>query len=169
MNCTQAHSLIQAELDGETNAEQHRQLQAHTKTCEACQARQAQFQAMAEGFEWLAQESETVPQTPPKVIRISWAPRVAAVAAAAAIVLLVAWPFGRPPKQDQSVSTINQIPDQNTGSRFEFELTGESFDKYLAVEQESIEPNVHIVWLYPNQGLTKKSSSLAPLTDPVHS
>ena len=168
MKCERAINLIHAEFDGETSAEQQRALQAHLETCESCRVLQTQFKAMAEGFEWLAQESETVPQTAPAMIRSLWTRRVA-VAAAAAIALWVAWPFGRPSGQTQFVSNRESIPEQHTESNFEFELVGESFDKYLAVEQESIEPTVHIVWLYRNQGFSKKSSSLAPLTRPIHS
>ncbi len=168
MNCTQAHSWIQAELDGETSAEQQGALQAHIETCGACRELQTQFKAMVEGFEWLAEDSEMVPQTASAIIRLSWARRVA-VAAAAAIVLWVAWPFGRPSEQTHFVSSGESIPHQPTESKFEFELVGESFDKYLAVEQESIEPKVHIVWLYRNQGFAKESSSAECPKTPLHS
>lgn len=171
MKCERARNLIHAELDGEINAEQQGALQAHVETCESCRALQAQFKAMAEGFEWLAEESETVPQTAPAIIRLSWARRVggAATAAAAVIALLVAWPFGGSSEHTRFVSSDESTTDQPGGSRFEFELVGESFEKYLAVEQESSDPHVHIVWLYKNQGYSKKSSSMNHPEKRVHS
>lgn len=169
MKCERAHNLIHAEFDGESNAEQQRGLQAHIESCEACRALQAQFRAMAEGFEWLAQESETVPQTAPTTIRVLWIRRVAVSAAAAAIVLWVAWPFGGPSGPTRFVSNDESTPHQPAGSQFQFELVGESFDKYLAIEQQSSVPNVHIVWLYHNQGFSKKSSSLEVPETPLHS
>ncbi len=160
MNCAHAHKLIQAELDGELGADQCLSLADHLDDCEACRTIQAQFRDMDAGFEWLAEESEAVPQPASAIIRLPWVGR-AAIAAAAAIVLWVAWPFGGPSDHTRFVSSDE--------SKFEFELVGESFDKYLAVEQESIEPNVHIVWLYHNQGFSKKSSSLGRPAEPMHS
>lgn len=169
MKCERAHSLIHAEFDGESNAQQQRALQAHIETCEACRTLQAQFQAMAEGFEWLAQESEMAPQTAPAIIRLLWVRRVAIAAAAAAMVLWVAWPFSGPSEQTRLVSNDESAPHQRTESNFEFELVGESFDKYLAVEQEPIVPNVHIVWLHRNQGFSEESSSAERFETPLHS
>ncbi len=174
MKCERARNLIHAELDGEINAEQQGALQAHVETCESCRVLRAQFKAMVEGFEWLAEESETVPQTAPAeptIIRLPWVRRAAgfAVAAAAVIALLVAWPFGGSSEHTRLVSSHESTTDQPGGSRFEFELLGESFDTYLAVEQESSDPHVHIVWLYKNQGYSKKSSSMNHPEKPVHS
>ena len=169
MKCERAINLIHAEFDGETSAEQQRALQTHLETCESCRVLQTQFKAMAEGFEWLAQESETVPQTAPAIIRLSWARRGAVAAAAAAIALGVAWPFGGPSGPTRFVSNDVSTPHQPAESNFEFELIGESFNKYLAVEQESIEPNVHIVWLYRNQGYAEESSSAEHPETSLHS
>ena len=159
MNCEQAHNLIHAELDGDITAQQQLALQTHTETCESCGLMQAQFRAMEKGFDWLAEQSEVVPQAAPAeqmIIRGPWVRRVAgfAVAAAACVALYVALPFGRSPGEREVVVIPPPEP------KLQFQLTGESFDKYLAVEQESTEPNVHIVWLYKNQGYSKESSQL---------
>ena len=158
MNCEQAHNLIHAELDGDITSEQQLALQTHTETCDSCDLMRTQFRAMEKGFDWLAEQSEVVPQaapTEPTIIRGPWSltracqgRRVAgiAVAAAACVAFYLAWPFGGSPGEREVV--VNPPPE----SKLQFQLTGESFDKYLAVEQESTEPNVHIVWLYKNQG-----------------
>ncbi len=156
MNCEQAHNLIHAELDGDITAAQQLTLQTHTETCESCGLIRTQFQAIAQGFDWLAEQSEVVPSAAPAeptLIRGPWVRRAGAiaVAAAACVAFYLALPFGGPQDEAQIVS------DQ---ARLEFHLTGESFDKYLAIEQESTEPNVHIVWLYKNQGYSKESSQL---------
>ncbi len=158
MNCEQAHNLIHAELDGDITAQQQRALQTHTETCGPCGRMRRQLQAMEQGFDWLTGHSEIVPQaTPaePMIIRGPWVRRAAGIiAAAACLALYLALPFGRSPRERQVVV----IPPPE--SQFQFQLTGESFDKYLAVEQESTEPNVHIVWLYENQGYSKESSQV---------
>ena len=164
MNCEQAHNLIHAELDGDITAEQQLELQTHTETCESCCLMQAQFRAMETGFDWLAEQSEVVPAaTPaqPMIIRGPWVRRAAgfAVAAAACLALFLARPFGGPQ------SEIEIVSDQQ---KLEFHLTGESFDKYLAVEEPSTEPNVHIVWLYKNQGYSKESSRVNRTEDTLH-
>ncbi len=159
MNCEQAHNLIHAELDGDITAEQQLALQTHTETCESCGLMRTQFRAMEKSFDWLAEQSEVVPQAAPAeptIIRGPWVRRAAgiAVAAAACVALYLALPFGGP--QDGVEIASDQPPE----SKLEFQLTGESFDKYLAVEQESAAPNVHIVWLYKNQGYSKGSSQV---------
>ena len=163
MNCEQAHNLIHAELDGDITAEQQRALQTHTDTCESCSLMRKQFRAMETGFDWLTEQSEVVPSAAlakPTIIRGPWSLTPAcqgrraagiAVAAAACVALYLALPFGRPQGEVEIVS------DQ---PKLEFQLTGESFEKYLAVEQESAEPNVHIVWLYKNQGYSRESSQV---------
>ncbi len=168
MNCAQAHNLIHAELDGDITAAQQRTLRMHTETCESCGLMRSQFRAMETGFDWLAEQSDVVPQAAPAgptIIRGPWARRAAgfAVAAAACVALYLALPFGRSPEDHEVV--VNPPPKPE----LQFQLTGESFDKYLAIEQESTEPNVHIVWLYKNQGRSKKSSQLDPPTTPLHS
>ncbi len=157
MNCEQAHNLIYAELDGDITAQQRLTLATPTETCESCGLMQTQFKAMEKAFDWLTEQSEVVPQAAPAkptIIRGPWLRRVAAiaVAAAACVTLYLASPFSRPSGEHEVV----EIPSPQ--SKLEFHLTGESFDKYLAVEQESTEPNVHIVWLYKNQGYSKESS-----------
>ena len=159
MNCEQAHDLIHAELDGVITAEQQLALQTHTETCGSCGLIRTQFRAMEKSFDWLAEQSEVVPSAAPAeptIIRGPWVRRAAgfAVAAAACVALYLALPFGGPQGEVEIVS------DQPAQPKLEFRLTGESFDKYLAVEQESTEPNVHIVWLYKNQGYSKESSQL---------
>ncbi|MCZ6653016.1 MAG: zf-HC2 domain-containing protein [Planctomycetota bacterium] len=168
MNCTQAHDLIHAELDGDITAEQQRALQTHTESCELCSLMQAQFRAMEKGFDWLAEQSEVVPSAAlakPTVIRGPWVRRAAAiaVAAAACVAFYLALPFGGPQGEVEIVSAQPAQP------KLEFRLTGESFDKYLAVEQESTEPNVHIVWLYKNQGFFRESSQVDCPTTLSHS
>ncbi len=165
MNCEQAHNLIHAELDGDITAAQQLTLQRHIDSCESCFLMRTQFQAMEAGFDWLAEQSEVVPQAAPAeptIIRGPWVRRVAgiAVAAAACVAFYLALPFGGPQDEAQIVS------DQ---ARLEFHLTGESFDKYLAVEEESTEPNVHIVWLYENQGYSRESSRVNRPTTLSHS
>ncbi len=157
MNCEQAHNLIHAELDGDITAEQQLALQTHTGTCESCGLMRTQFRAMEQGFDWLAEQSEFILQaapTRPTIIRGPWLRRVAAIAAAAAacVTLYLALPFSRPSGEHEVA--VNPPPEP----KLEFHLTGESFDKYLAVEQKSNQPNVHIVWLYKNQGYSKESS-----------
>ncbi len=157
MNCAQAYNLIHAELDGDITAQQQRALQTHTETCESCGLMQTQFRAMDQGFDWLTEQSEIVPQaapTVPTIFRLPWVRRAAgmAVAAAACVALYVALPFGRPSGNHEVVVIPPPEP------KLDFHLTGESFDKYLAVEEESTEPNVRIVWLYKNQGYSKESS-----------
>ncbi len=157
MNCEQAHNLIHAELDGDITEEQQLALHTHAETCDSCGLMRTQFQAMEAGFDWLAEQSEVVPTAvpaEPTIIRGPWLRRVAAiaVAAAACVTLYLALPFSRPSGEHDVV--VNPPPEP----KLEFRLTGESFDKYLAVEQESTEPNVHIVWLYKNQGYSKESS-----------
>ncbi len=166
MNCEQAHNLIHAELDGDITAEQQLALQTHTETCESCGLMRTQFQAMEKGFDWLAEQSEVVPSAAPAeptIIRGPWSLTLAcqgrrvagiAVAAAACVALYLALPFGGP--QDG----VEIASDQPPKPKLEFRLTGESFEKYLAVEQESAAPNVHIVWLYKNQGYSKGSSQV---------
>ncbi len=166
MNCEQAHNLIHAELDGDITAEQQLALQTHTDTCESCGLMRTQFRAMEKGFDWITEQSEVVPQAAPAeptIIRGPWSwtltrhgRRVAgvAVAAAACLALYLALPFGEP--QDE----VKIVSDQPPKPKLQFQLTGESFEKYLAVEQESTEPNVHIVWLYKNQGYSKGSSQV---------
>ncbi len=165
MNCEHAHNLIHTELDGDITAEQQLALQTHTETCGPCGLMRTQFQAMEAGFDWLAEQSNAVPaRTPaqPTIIRglwVShglWVRRAAgiAVAAAACVALYVALPFGRPSGKHE----VAVLPPPKP--KLEFHLTGESFDKYLAVEHESTEPNVHIVWLYENQGYSKESSQV---------
>ena len=163
MKCERARNLIHAELDGEIKAEQQRTLQSHVETCESCGLMRAQWRAMERGFDWLAEQSGTLAQAPATastIIRPSWLWRAAgaAVAAAAVIALLVAWPFGGPSEHTRLVTSDEPTTNQPGGARFEFELVGESFEKYLAVEQESGEPNVHIVWPHKNQGYSKESS-----------
>ncbi len=167
MNCEQAHNLIHAELDGDITAAQQRALQTHTETCDPCGLMRRQFQAMEQGFDWLTEQSEVVPQATlaePTIIRGPWVRRAAAiaVAAAACVALYPALPFGRPSGEREVVV----IPPPQ--SKLEFHLTGESFDKYLAIEQESTEPNLHIVWLYENQGRSKKSSQLDRPANTLH-
>ena len=159
MNCEQAHNLIHAELDGDITTAHQRALQTHADTCESCGVMRRQFQAMEEGFDWLTEHSDVVSQATPAestIIHGQWTRRVAgfAVAAAACVALYVALPFGRSPGEREVVVIPPPEP------KLQFQLTGESFDKYLAVEQESTEPNVHIVWLYKNQGYSKESSQL---------
>ena len=156
MNCEQAHNLIHAELDDDITAAQQRALQTHTDTCDSCSLMRAQLQAMEAGFDWLAEQSEVVPAAAPAqpmIIRGPWVRRAAgiAVAAAACLALFLTGPFG-----GEHQVVVNPPPKPN----LEFHLTGESFDKYLAVEQESAEPNVHIVWLYKNQGYSRESSQV---------
>ncbi len=159
MNCEQAHNLIHAELDADISVEQQLTLATHTETCEACNLMRTQFRTMEQGFDWLAEQSEVVPSAAPAeptIIRGPWLRRSAAIAAAAAacVTLYVASPFGSPSGEHEVA--VNPRPEP----KLEFRLTGESFDKYLAVEQESTEPNVHIVWLYKNQGYSKESSQV---------
>ena len=159
MNCEQNHNLIHAELDGDITVEQQLALQTHTETCHSCDLIRTQLQAMEQGFDWLAEQSAVVPQAAPAeptIIRGPWLRRAAAIAAAAAacVTLYVALPFGRSPGEREVVVIPPPEP------KLQFQLAGESFDKYLAVEQESTEPNVHIVWLYKNQGYSKESSQL---------
>ncbi len=159
MNCEQAHNLIHAELDGDITAQQQLTVAAHTETCKSCSLMRTQFQAMGKGFDWLTEQSEVVPQAAPAeptIIPGPWLRRVAAIAAAAAacVTLYVALPFGRPSGKNEVAVILPPEP------KLEFHLTGESFDKYLAVEQESTEPNVHIVWLYKNQAYSKESSHM---------
>ena len=168
MNCDQAHILIHAELDGDITAEQQLTLLTHTESCDSCSLMRTQFQAMEAGFDWLAEQSEAVPQAAPVVptiIRGPWVRRVAgiAVAAAACVALYHSLPFGGP--QDD----VKIVSDQPPEPKLQFRLTGESFDKYLAVEQESATPNVHIVWLYKNQGYSKGSSQVDRPTTLSHS
>ena len=168
MNCDQAHNLIHAELDGDITVEQQCTLQTHTETCESCGLMRTQFRAMEKGFVWLAEQSEALPQAAPAeptIIRGPWVRRAAgiAVAAAACVAFYLALPFGRPQGEVETVS------DQRAQPKLEFRLTGESFDKYLAVEQESTEPNVHIVWLYKNQGFFRESSQVDRPTTLSHS
>ena len=167
MNCEQAHNLIHAELDGDITVAQQRALQTHTEKCESCSLAQMQFQAMEAGFDWLAEQSEVVPAAAPAqpmIIRGPWVRRAVgfAVAAAACLALFLAWPFGG--SQDETGIVL----DQPAQPYLEFHLTGESFDKYLAVEQESTQPNVHIVWLYKNQGYSKESSRVNRPEDTLH-
>ncbi len=166
MNCEQAHNLIHAELDGDITVEQQRALQTHTETCESCRLMQTQFRAMEQGFDWLAEQSEVVPQASPAeqtIIRGPWSLTLGrqgrraagiAVAAAACLAFYLALPFGGPQGE------VEIALDQPAQPKLEFQLTGESFDKFLAVEQESTEPNVHIVWLYKNQGYSRESSQV---------
>ena len=159
MNCEQAHNLIHAELDRDITAQQQLALDAHAEKCESCGLMRTQLRAMEQGFEWLAEQSEVVPSAAsaePTIIRGPWLRRIAAFAAAAAacVTLYVALPFSGPPGEHKVV--VNPPPKP----KLEFHLTGESFDKYLAVEQESTEPNVHIVWLYKNQGYSRESSQM---------
>jgi anti-sigma factor RsiW len=151
MNCEQARNLIHAELDGDITAEQRLALQTHTSSCESCSLMQGQFRSMEDGFDWLAEQSEVVPPAAPTIIRLPWVGRAAriAVAAAACLALYLAWPSG-----ETQPRVAKAEPD------LQFQLNGESFDKYLAVEQESAQPNVRIVWLYKNQGYSKESSRL---------
>ena len=159
MNCTQAHDLIHAELDRDITAQQQLALDAHAEKCESCGLMRTQFQAMGQGFDWLTEHSEILPQAAPAeptIIRGPWIRRAAAiaVAAAACVTLYVALPFSRPSGEHEVA--VNPPPKP----KLEFHLTGESFDKYLAVEQESTVPNVHIVWLYKNQGYSRESSQM---------
>ncbi len=159
MNCEQAHNAIHAELDGDITAEQQLALQTHTETCDPCGLMRTQFRAMETGFAWLTEQSEVIPQAAPAeptIIRGPWVRRAAAiaVAAAACVAFYLALPFGGSPEGPEVV--VKSPPE----SKLEFHLTGESFDKYLAVEQESTEPNVHIVWLYKNQGYSRESSQV---------
>ncbi len=159
MNCTQAQNLIHAELDGDITAEQQLALQAHAETCESCGLMRSQFRAMETGFDWLAEQSEVVPAAmpaEPTIIHGPWVRRAAgfATAAAACFALYLILPIGGPQ------GDIEIVSDQPTKPKLEFHLTGESFDKYLAVEQESAESNVRIVWIYKNQGYTKESSKM---------
>ncbi len=168
MNCTQAHHLIHVELDGELADEQQSALNEHVNTCEACRLLRMQFLAMQTSFEWLTDQSQTPLQDTPAalvIIRLPWVRRAAgfAVAAAAVVALYLAWPFSRAPQDAQVASTTSDEP------KLEFELTGESFDKYLAVEQESGEAHVHIVWLYRNQGYSKESSRAERPETTLHS
>ncbi len=168
MNCEQAHNLIHAELDGDITPEQQLALQTHTETCNSCDLMRTQFRAMETGFDWLTEQSEVVPAaTPaqPTIIRGPWVRRAGefAVAAAACLALFLAWPFGG---QQGEVEIASDQPAQ---PKLEFRLTGESFDKYLAVEQASTEPNVHIVWLYKNQGYSRESSQVDRPTTLSHS
>ncbi len=175
MNCEQAHNLIHAELDGDITAAQQLALQTHTDTCESCGLMRTQFQAMEMGFDWLAEQSEVMPQAAPAeptIIRGPWSLTLArqgrrvagiAVAAAACVALYLALPFGGP--QDE----VKTGSDQPPKPKLEFRLTGESFEKYLAVEQEWTEPNVHIVWLYKNQGDSRESSRGERPKTPLHS
>ncbi len=167
MNCEQAHNLIHAELDGDITAEQQRALQTHTETCDPCGLMRRQFQAMEQGFDWLTEQSEVVPAATPDqamIIRGPWVRRAAgfAVAAAACLALFLAWPLGGPFGEGE---LAENLPAQQ---KLEFHLTGESFDKYLAVEEPSTEPNVHIVWLYKNQGYSKESSRVNRPEDTLH-
>ncbi len=167
MNCEQAHNLIHAEIDGDITVGQQLALQAHIEICESCGLMRTQFRAMEKGFDWLAERSEVVPATAPAeptIIRGPWVRRAAgfAVAAAACVALYLALPFGRPSGEREVVV----IPPPE--SKLEFHLTGESFDKYLAIEQESTESNVHIVWLYKNQGYSKESSRVNRPEDTLH-
>ena len=157
MNCEQAHDLIHAELDGDITAAQQLSLQTHTETCDSCGLMRTQFRAMEKSFDWLAEQSEVVPSAAPAeptILRGPWVRRAAgiAVAAAACVAFYLAWPLGESPGEREVVVIPPPQP------KLEFHLTGESFDKYLAVEQESTEPNVHIVWLYKNQAYSKESS-----------
>jgi hypothetical protein len=166
MNCKQAYHLIHAELDGELADVQQSALDEHVDTCEPCRLLRTQFLAMKAGFEWLADQSQTPSQdtpTEPVIIPLPWVRRAAgfAVAAAAVGALYLAWPFGAAPQDDQFASITSNEP------KLEFELTGESFDKYLAVERHTEEPRVHLVWLYKNQGYSKDSSSLETPQDPI--
>ena len=167
MNCTQAHNLIHAEFDGDITGQQQLALEAHTETCESCGSMRTQFRAMEQGFEWLTEQSEVVPSASPAeltIIRGPWFRRAAGIiAAAACVALYLVLPFSRPSGEHEVV--VISPPE----SKLEFHLTGESFDKYLAVEQESAEPNVHIVWLYKNQGYSKESSQVDGPTTPLHS
>ena len=167
MNCEQALNLIHAELDGDITAARQRALQTHTETCNPCGRLRRQFQAMEQGFDWLAEQSEVVPQAAspePMIVRGPWVRRAVgfAVAAAACLALFLAWPFGG--SQDETGIVL----DQPAQPYLEFHLTGESFDKYLAVEQESDESNVRIVWLYKNQGYSKESSRVNRPEDTLH-
>ncbi len=167
MNCEQGLNLIHAELDGDITAAQQRALQKHTETCNPCGRLRRQFQVMEQGFDWLTEQSEVVPQAAspePMIVRGPWRRRAVgfAVAAAACVALYLALPFGRPFGEREVVL----IPPPQ--SKLEFHLTGESFDKYLAIEQESTESNVHIVWLYKNQGYSKESSQVDRPATSIH-
>lgn len=168
MNCERAHDLIHTELDGELADDQLGTLNEHVDTCEPCRLLRSQFLAMQTSFEWLTDQSQApLQETPPKpaIIPLPWVRRAAgfAAAAAAAVALYLALPFGGPPQDNQFASLTSNEP------KLKFELTGESFDKYLAVERHTEEPHVHIVWLYKNQGYSKDSSSLERPKTPVHS
>ncbi len=167
MNCAQAHNLIHAELDGDITAEQQLALRTHTETCESCGLMQTQVRAMEKGFDWLAGQSKVAPQAAPSeptIIRGPWIRRVAgvAVAAAACVALYLALPFGG--SQGEYEVVVSPPPEP----KLDFHLTGESFDKYLAIEQESTEPNVRIVWLYKNQGYSKKASQVDRPANTLH-
>jgi len=175
VNCRDAHTLIHALLDAEISPDGRGDLQEHLEQCSSCRRAMAQLQAMDEGFEWLARTTADLPveDAPRHTVRMPLVRRVAgaALAAAAVIVFALVMPFDLP-KGGQLAYDNSTSSDALSAEapRFRLELRGESYQRYLAVEEPAGEsPRVHVVWLYPVEPEAKGTSGLDTARETIRS
>lgn len=150
MNCNQAREYLHKLLDGELEGARRPGLDEHLGRCEDCRSLWAQLQALDGGLAWLSAASESFGATtmapPRRAIRGLW---MVPAAAAALVVLAAGLRLMLAPVADERLvpPTMVSAPAVEAAP-FEFELAGQSHDRYIAVLQPSTRPRVHVVWLY---------------------
>ena len=167
MNCEQTKQLWHDRIDGCSDLGAVAEMQQHLATCVECRRYCRQMDDLADALACLRDQSEraVMPRRMPgRQFTLSYR-RLAGLAAAAAILLVVAGLLLRTPQrapnqfaarnadsgattqitQTTDISTQNAAPESQTYVN----LIGESAETQLAVKRETGDPRVHLYIVYP--------------------
>ena len=169
MNCEEAQQIIQELLDGELEGRDRETLDGHLKDCPACRRVLEQYTDMMGGFSWLVEQSrENLGFEQPatrRTLSFPWTWGLVGAAAAAVLLVAIGLRFAGVPELSPDVIELAQLQtdqpiSERPESHFEFQLVGESHNNYIAVQQKSSNPRVHMVLLYETVKKTKRSSEI---------
>lgn len=157
MSCNEFQDLLEARADGELPPAQLAELEEHLSDCSDCRAYADRLDLLLTGLTLLRERTENVARRPVsmpirKVSPLSvarlphWAGLAAAVAAALTVVL---W-TGRPdrPLAPTGTPRVATEPDRSA-TPTTLSLGEPSADAYIALQQETSEPRVHVFMLIP--------------------
>jgi anti-sigma factor RsiW len=168
MNCSIAQQSWHERRDGELPVERQAALELHLRSCAACRDYCRQMEALDGALDFLrvasSQAGGTAAEAAPaqagrkSVTRShSWtwrrAWRKGRVAAVIALFLgagsyLTDSPDSPDGPAPRPTTVTQPVPDSVAENVAEVELVGESAAKYIAVAQQSSQPNVHVFVLY---------------------
>lgn len=166
MTCEQARDRIHDRLDGLLSDDGAKRLDRHLESCESCRTLFEQLNRLDRGLAALRSLSDLpdLDRQPP--IRMRSAPRGVRVwRAAAALALVIGAGFAAMSWMnrtgEKSGAEFVEAPATETVRAPTIALGEKSAEMYVAVMQDTDQPDVHIVWLHRTVG-TPRERTIGP-------